>query len=151
MKRIEINQGKHALVDDADYERLSRYKWYLVGSGYVGRNLKKGDPSPHRRMHRMILDVAPDESVDHINGDKLDNRKCNLRLSTTSQNLANRPGLKGRKYKGVHLNHGAYMATISYNNTAHYLGRFKTPEEAATAYNEAAKKIHGEFACLNEI
>lgn len=87
---------------------------------------------------------------DHINGNKLDNRRCNLRICTPHQNNLNRPNVTG-KYKGVYWckRLKKWMAQIMIGERNKYVGSFPNEEEAAFAYNEAAKKYHGEFARLN--
>ena len=88
--------------------------------------------------------------VDHINHNTLDNRRCNLRLATHGQNMANSRPNKGRKYKGVWQIMGKYwVAFIGKNKKQIYLGSFSTPKLAAKAYDEAARKKFGEYACLN--
>lgn len=154
--------GDHTvLIDDEDHELVSKYRWHLKPS--------KGKHSPRVRtsisgdqttlmMHRLIMGLSKydDLQVDHINGNGMDNRKCNLRTCTGSQNNANRKHLatgKTSKYRGVSLSKtdGKYTATIGYRGWTQGLGRFDTEEEAALAYNTAAIETYGEFASLNEI
>jgi len=98
-------------------------------------------------LHRFILDAPEDMQVDHINHNTLDCRKANIRLCTQSQNMANvrpRPG----KYKGVRRSRfggGGFVATL----LGKYLGRFDTAEQAAHAYDTAARRKYGAFACIN--
>lgn len=91
---IPLNHGLVALIDAEDYELVSPFKWYAKRSGgstlYAVRTSKDpGDPSPIR-MHRLILGVPSDIAVDHVNGNGLDNRRCNIRPCTTQQNAWNR-------------------------------------------------------------
>lgn len=99
-------------------------------------------------LHRVIMQPGPGLEVDHINGDRLDNRRLNLRVCTRSSNAKNTSTKVG--YKGVHKNHrGKWIAQITKNYNCHHLGTFRTAEEAAIAYNDAASILHGEFARLN--
>ena len=112
-------------------------------------------------MHRQLLRPPSTLLSDHVNGDGLDNRRGNLRVATSSQNGANgdypKFGGKSRsKYRGVRRGPYAWMAHISTGDRQKYhrqkyLGSFKSEEDAARAYNEAALKQFGEFARLNII
>ena len=101
------------------------------------------------RFHRYVIGAPKGLDVDHINGNPLDNRRCNLRLATRSQNMAN---TVKKDYKGVYVvASGKYKAVITINYNQKHLGIFDTAEQAALAYNEAAKYYHGEFAKLNKV
>lgn len=135
------------LVDAADQELLSRWKWCVDARGsrmYVTTSLGKGGPHPSMvRMHQLLMGSRPGYVVDHINGNPLDNRRSNLRWATHSENARNRGASSATGYKGVSRTaHGRYTATIN-------LGTFDTAEEAAAAYDAIARDLHGEFACLN--
>lgn len=159
MKRILMSgkngNGKHAKVDDEDFERLSEYSWYMVsrGNSYAARFEEKKT----RYLHREIMGIAVGERVeiDHINRDKLDNRKSNLRICTRGQNQVNKPIQKNNTsgYKGVSWNKrlGRWVAYISENGKAKQLGLFNTKEEAAMAYNKKCIEVSGKFAYLNII
>lgn len=148
MKKIELTKGKFAIVDDDDFERLSQYKWCF--DRYARRSVSKNGVQSTIRMHREIIDIPKGMEVDHINQDKLDNRKENLRLATRRQQMRNRP--KGSNnttgYKGVTFNKGdgAYRAAIKMDGKTYHLGNHKTAEEAARAYARGATILHGEFA-----
>lgn len=106
------------------------------------------------RLHRFILDAPPELAVDHINGNPLDNRRSNIRLATEQQNKFNQKQRteSHTKYKGVYTRgDGRWSAAITVNQKRHQLGTFGTQYDAAIAYNNAARKLHGEFAKLNEL
>lgn len=111
----------------------------------------------HGRMHRFLMSAPEGVMVDHRNGDKLDNRRENLRLCSNSQNQANRRVTTGKsKFKGVvwqrrKIGNGFWKAQITVNKKVMYLGAFKTDLDAAKAYNEAALLNFGDFAHLNDL
>ncbi len=161
MKRIKLTQGKYALVDDSDYEELSKYKWHArynicTDSFYAMRT------SPRRKgkhygiyMHRQILGLerGGKRQGDHRNHNTLDNRQINLRICTSQQNHRNRKPRSDTtsKYKGIYWNKRdkKWLASITINGEPKYLGCFEQEEKAALAYDDAAKKHFGKFACLN--
>lgn len=157
MKEIKLTQGKIALVDDEDFEWLNQYKWHVqksrhtcYASGYVGLSGQKVKTA----MHRLILGITdPKVLGDHKDLDGLNNQRSNLRIATLSQNQCNaiKPRKGSVKYRGVSLDYGGFSAGIRANNKFIYLGRFDTQEEAAEAYNTAAKEYHGEFAIYNDV
>lgn len=153
MKKIKLTQGKYALVDDIDFNYLNQWKWYYHKTGYAIRDVWY--PSEKRRekvrMHRVIAKTPEDMVTDHVNQDKLDNRRSNLRICTTPENLFNRPAYKDRLYKGTQKNGKKWVAKIVFNKRQYYVGIFKTELEAAEAYNNKAKELHGSFANLNQI
>lgn len=156
MKEIKLTQGKVALVDDEDYEYLNQWRWQF-SNGYARRNIKllNGKRSS-QSMHRLILNTSSLELlVDHINGNKIDNRKENLRTCNIYENALNRGVKKENKLriKGVSFKkeRKKYVAVIQVNKKQLHIGCFACPIEAARAYNAAALIHHGEFARLNEI
>ncbi len=137
-------------IDREDAYLLKKATWADNGRGYVrgGRYY----------LHRIIAKAPEEMYVDHINRDRSDNRRCNLRVCTRSQNMSNTTKMKRNRtgYKGVYLmspKNGAsgFEAKIGFGGKNLYLGYFKTPEEAARAYNKKALELHGEFAVLNEV
>jgi hypothetical protein len=154
MKEILLNQGKIALVDDEDYDLILTRKWYFEGR-YVKMTNKSRVGSESMYMHRFILPTKRGYDIDHINGDKLDNRKCNLRIATRSQNTYNRGKLSNNTsgYKGVcyDKSRSQFLASIGLNGKNKYIGRFNDAISAAKAYNEIALKLHGAYALLNEV
>lgn len=152
MKKIPLTRGKFALVDDDDYEELSKYKWRITSNGYA---LHTGPRDKDRKrktflMHRLIMDTPLGLCTDHKNGNKLDNRKENLRICTYSQNNYNIPkkkdNISGCKGVGFHTKSGKYRSRIVVNKKAIHLGLFTKIEDAYNAYCAACKKYHGEFA-----
>jgi hypothetical protein len=160
MKEIPLTQGKVAIVDDEDFEKVSQYKWSYIG-GYAKRAVVREDGKRILYpLHRFIMSIPPDSKfmVDHTNFDRLDNRKQNLRICTKGQNNYNhrpkdRLGKSTSKYKGVSYKHDMHKwrARIAVNGKEYNLGYYYTENEAAMAYNEAASKFFGEFAWLNTI
>ena len=161
MKEIKLSQGLVALVDDADYDYLNQWRWYAgesCNTFYVQRNQWLRDSKKCRtvKMHRLIVGVTdPSVLVDHKDGDGLNNQRSNLRVCTRQQNNKNRRavgvGSSGFKGVGFHSRDKVWWATIGSEGKDFYLGSFKTEIEAAKAYNDAALRLHGEFACLNTI
>lgn len=123
------------LVDDADYETVSRFSWRLGGSGYVVRKSGKTTQSLHRQI--MGLTVGDGLVVDHINGDPFDNRRANLRTGTQAQNLQNQtPRVGGTSvHRGVCWDerHGMWKVECSKGRKRHFVGRFAIEQEAADA------------------
>lgn len=152
MKLIPLTQGKYAQVDDEDYEWLNQWKWHF-SDGYAVRNAINSFGK--RRlvfMHRKINKTPSEFQTDHIDHDKLNNCKSNLRSCTSSENHRNtQKWLHSKmKFKGINLQRGKYWAAhIKINGKGVHIGSFKTPEDAARAYDEAAKKYFGEFAYIN--
>ena len=157
-REIQLSQGCVALVDLEDYAKLAPFRWHC-DHGYACRNaVKREDRKGYLRgyMHREVLSLPRGgfPPVDHINGNTLDNRKANLRVASAFGNAANRRPNKGKPLpKGVsfHKQTGKYQARISQGRRLIHLGLFASPQEAAIAYNEAAKVYHGEYARLNEV
>lgn len=141
MKEIRLTQNKFALVDDEDFERLNQYKWYF-SNGYAKHDSGGRKNRTRLYMHRMALKAEPGQEVDHINRNKLDNRKSNLRFVTHYQNSINvfirRDNKSG--HTGVFLNpktkkHRAYIDRMN-------LGEFKSFNEAVLARKEAEQVFH---------
>jgi len=146
VKQIPLTQGKFALVDDEDFEYLNQWKWCFLpsrsGSGYAIRN----GGNSHLMMHRVILNTPSGMETDHINHDKLDNRRSNLRICTKAENNQNRkPYKKNRKgkYKGVYWDekHGKWRVFLTRNKKQKYLGMFESEEDAYKATIEYSEKV----------
>ena len=151
MKELELTNGQFAIVDDEDFDELNQWKW-TFSKGYAIRCDKFGNSI---YMHRAVNKTPTGMQTDHINQNKLDNRKENLRASTRSQNMANVTTCSHNTsgYKGVsfHKNRGKWRAYIRVNKKQISLGMFTSKEIAAIAYNEAAKVYFGNFAKLNSV
>lgn len=149
-----VNSKQVALIDDSDYAQVSQYIWYASGNRLT--------TSKGVLMHQLIIGKKPGKITDHKDRNGFNNQRVNLRFVDKSQNRANsckkvRNG--SSKYKGVwksveHYKDSTYIhwvAEITYLYKKHYLGRYKTENEAAIAYNKAATQYFGEFANLNLI
>ena len=155
-----------AKIDPEDFEDISQFKWQLWNhkkkiNFYAQRKIKTSTGHTTERMHRRILKLPPYVGADHKNGNGLDNRKNNLRVATSGENNHNqRPRMGSSKYKGVvwHKSNKKWRSQITYNKKTIWLGYFKKnivngadigELEAAKAYDNAAIKYFGSFACLN--
>lgn len=142
---VGLTFGLVALVDADDVPSVAHSKWCVTVSGGYAFARREG------RMHRFIVNAATGTQVDHRNRDRLDNRRANLRECTHTQNCHNSGARKPGRFKGVYLERttGRYYAQIRANGRRECLGTFSTAEEAAAAYDEAATRLHGEFAFTN--
>ncbi len=156
MKLIPISLGKSAIVDDDDFEALSKFKWHATAYGYAARNARLFDGSRTIVfMHRELI-AANDDWVDHIDWNRLNNSRANLRLCTPSQNHMNTRPRKNKvtsSFKGVNLipSSGKWRAKITAKGKFFHVGCFNTEIEAARAYDAMSVKLHGEFASPNNI
>lgn len=152
MKYIQLQKGFKAIVDDEDFELVSKLHWHRDSKDYaVHTTSRKLGKQTKIRLHRFLLQAPKDQLVDHINGDPLDNCRSNLRFATTAQNIANSKRHLTNKsgFKGVcwHSRDKKWAAFIQ----GKHLGYFLTPIEAAKAYNKAAVLSFGRFARLNPL
>jgi len=154
MKKIHLTQGKVAIVDESDFEHLSKFKWFAVECHINKFYAARKENKKNLYMHREILGLEGKQvHCDHINGDSLDNRRTNIRACTPSENGRNRtlPSNNTSGFKGVshYKNFGKWGARIKIYGKPKHLGIFDDPEKAAKAYDAAAVLIHGEFAKTN--
>ncbi len=155
MGLIPLTQGQHAIVDDEDLERVSRYRWHLTKGGYAATH---GAPPDRRRMylHRFIMDTPSGMVTDHVDGSrKLDCRKSNLRIGTQQHNVWN-TGKRGKNADepvGVRWDdrRRCWHAAICHSGRRIHLGYFKDRLEATVVYNDAAGRLRGALAWLNPI
>ena len=149
---FSLAKRKWCYVSIDDYEWLSRWKWYLSAKGYPKRTLRNGPPYAVF-MHKAIVCAPKNQMVDHVNRNKLDNRRSNLRLCNASENSANAghaPGVSG--YRGVSRSiskTSPWQASIYRSGKPIHIGVFSCPIEAAKARDRVAQALHGEFAILN--
>jgi hypothetical protein len=152
---IPLTQNQVAIVDAADFEWLSKFNWCAYRRRnrqgfYAMRTSYDGRIKTDIWMHREILKCPTDKQCDHRNRDSLDNRRANLREATYAENARNHGAWQSNKSgrKGVtwHANNRKWHARIGHEYSVISLGYFPTIEEAGNAYDEAAKKYHGEFA-----
>lgn len=153
---ITLINGCKTLIDSKDYDRVSCYKWYLHKGGYAARSIKGNGKTITVFLHHFITGVDFKYVVDHINGNRLDNRKSNLRVVTAQQNSFNRARNKNKIssiYKGVFWSKEKLMwfSLIKLNGESNHLGYFKSEIDAACAYNEKSKELFGEYARLNDV
>ncbi len=162
MKEIRLSNGMVTLVDDADFEMLSQWKWHASRNGgrsvgprrrvyYAVRNVKVGDKWTMQRMHHLIISPPSGQEVDHENGNGLDNQRSNLRPATDPQNGTNRgPNLSNpSRLRGVSQEGKRWRARLIVNGKQFNFGTFATLREAAAAYDAGAQRLCGEFAWTN--
>ena len=153
-KGLTLTKGFVALVDDDDYPYLSQWKLTYSG-GYALRKEKRGGKAYRILLHRQITNAPQGLDVDHWDGNGLNNCRSNLRISTRSQNNANRKpyAFSASKYKGVHFRRdrqqNPWRVSIGYNNQRIWIGVFADEVEAAQAYDAKARELYGEFALTN--
>lgn len=156
MKRIALTQGQFAFVDDRDFKRVNRFKWFAAkcsGRWYAGRKIRTNGGRKNLYLHRYILG-EPKSAIDHIDGNGLNNTRKNLRLCSGQQNNWNK-GIQRNNtsgFKGVSRGKSKskpWIATISRERKIYYLGSFATREDAARAYDKAVAVERGEFARTN--
>lgn len=153
---IPLTRGKTAIIDARDIEKVAPYKW-IFHAGYARSSKYDSQRKKNRSIHmsHVILPCPEGMFIDHINRNKLDNRRCNLRIVTRSQNNANRRSFVNSKsqYKGVVKSKktGRWEAAIRKDGKQISLGSYETEIAAASAYNDYARKMWGEYALLNDI
>lgn len=164
MKQLQLSGklgiGKTILVDDADYEYLSQFTWWVQKAKNTLYAIRYNPETKKRQlMHRLLFNLTDSRVfIDHINHNGLDNQKNNLRICTNADNQKNKKGNGTSSYLGVSkytykngTTNKKWIATIKHNGKYKYLGIFENEIDAAKSYNKAALEYHGEFANLNKI
>lgn len=156
--RLYLSERRYALIDTEDVLRVRQFKWSLTSrrrKTYAQARLapSRGGDGRTVLLHAFLVPLVSD-TRDHINGDGLDNRKCNLRPATFVENGRNRHSRKAKvtsKYCGVSWFSGrrTWRVQITYNNRNRFIGYFDNEEDAAVAFNVAAQILHGAFASQN--
>ncbi len=149
IRRIPVGKGLFALVDAADYEKVRKYRWC---ASVHGRNVYAVTTINGRSvtMHRLLMKPRKGYVVDHIDGNGLNNRRCNLQVCTRAQNLANQTPRGGAsQYVGVYRYRDRWAANVSRQGKCYYVGTFDDEVEAAKARDRKAYELHGEYAYLN--
>ncbi len=160
MKIIKLSKGKETIVDDDMYDELNKYNWIYSDYenskyGYALRNISIDGNRKGIMMHRVVNNTPDGYYTDHLNRDRLDNRRENLRTCTISQNSQNsslnRKNTSG--YRGVSWSKisNKWLAYINYAKKRVHIGFFDNKNDAATAYNNKAIELFGEFAAINKI
>lgn len=156
--KIQINKkggkptGEFAIVDKEDYDELSKFKWSLTKNGYTQARIN----GKMTKMHTHLKGKAPKGFViDHINRNKLDNRRSNLEFRTFSENAQNKDKAPNTtsSYYGVHWDkiRNKWVASISYQKDSKNLGYFENEIDAAKKYDTAAFVLHGKNAKTNNL
>ncbi len=149
---ICLNNGLSCIVDDEDFDKVSRHTWYCQKSG-KNRYAASRTNGKFVYMHKIIMHC---NLIDHINGNGLDNRKCNLRSSNKSLNSVNsqkRDGNNTSKFKGVsfRVDRNRWRSVVTKDKKTYFLGHFFTELDAAKAYNTKVLELFGQNAVLNII
>lgn len=148
-----LTMVENSFFDLEDYDKIKEYTWCRRHEGYAGCTRKENGKSKMYNAYRIIMGVEDSKlEVDHINGDKWDNRKCNLRIVTHADNTKNRKLSSRNKsgYTGVRqVKNGNWTASIRCNGNDIWLGSYKTKEEAIGARKAGEEKYFGEFAHKN--
>lgn len=153
---IVLTREQVAIIDADDLNLVLKYGGWIAqlsrGNYRAVRCPRIDEDNPVYLMPRLIMGASGGEEVDHINHDTLDNRKSNLRLCSHQENMCNSQPKGQSEYKGVYpTDWGTWCAAVTVNGERFYLGSFPSEQDAAAAYNKAAKDKHGEFANLNNL
>lgn len=151
MKKIQLSKGRHAIVDDDDYQELSKHKWYFDGRRYAKRDTwVNGKKGKSLFMHRVVAETPPNLFTDHINMNTLDNRKNNLRICTKSQNMHNRGPQSNNTsgYKNIYWakDKQKWTVEIKLEGKKYHIGRWSSLNEAIKYRDMAHRGLVGDFS-----
>lgn len=157
MKRVQLSQGKFALVDDGDFDSVNRWKWSFqkmpTVDGYAVRVVKENGRYRKIYLHRFLCGFPTGKVIDHVDGDGLNNQRENLRVCVQHENISNQRKKKNNTsgFKGVsfHRRTGKWAAQITFQRVKRHIGLFPDAQSASDAYDQASKKTHGEFGLPN--
>lgn len=156
MKQIKLTQGRFSLIDDEDFEKVSKYKWNVSfnkrnNSFRPSTTIILNNKKYTLLLSRFIMNCPKGMVVDHINHNTLDNRRCNLRICTFKENIYNLKLRKSSKYgyKGISFKKNRWIVQLKKDKKYIYGGSFKDKIEAAKTYDEKAKELFGKYANLN--
>lgn len=149
---IKLKNNTEIKIDKEDFIKIKDKNLLIKNNKYVYFN--KNGVSIY--LHRFLMRCRKNKVIDHIDGNPLNNKKSNLRICNQGENMRNQKKTnkkKSSKFKGVtyRKDRKAWISSIKLNYESIYLGYYKTETEAALAYNQAAIKYYGKFACLNEV
>lgn len=150
---IPLSKGLQTLVDEEDFDRFISTSWWVSPSGnkpYAAGRWSVGSSEAPQYLHRLIASAPADMTVDHVNGNSLDNRRSNLRICSFGENaFSKRWPIGSSGYRGVTVERAAWRAQIRVSGRRRRIGAYATPEAAARAYDDAARSAFGPFAILN--
>lgn len=146
MPVITTTSGHNILIDDCDMPWATKMRWNISPRGYARAWVRTGLTRKNVHLHRLVLGAKGGEIIDHINRDKLDNRRENLRVATAALNAMNRKSCGCSKYKGVAKHKKGWQVYVG----GKYVGLFADELSAALAYDTAAKQMYGENAVTNK-
>lgn len=154
-KELTIRGGHKVLIDDADWDLVQGYNWYVAALKrkypyfHIRANYRIEGEVVHVLMHRLIMDAKQGQIVDHINSDSADNRRENLRFVTRGQNMQNSKARahskSGVRNVSFEARSGLFLATVRADKVR-YRKRFKSMEDASAWATAKRKELHGEFA-----
>lgn len=147
--------GESIIVDDS-FEINPEHRWRVDDNGYVCRSRKKFEPGEGQRiyLHHIVAEKKHGQEARHINKNKLDNRRENIKLCSRAEQVINQIRENKTGYRGIrklsNTREGRWSASVCVGKIRHYLGSYSSPLDAAMAYDRAAEKFHGSYACTNK-
>lgn len=152
MTKLQLTKDKFTIIDEDMLPFLRQWHWTFDGR-YACRTVRENDKRTKIYLHKLINQTPTGKDTDHINGDKLDNRRENLRSATRGQNCVNQGKYKNKtsRYKGVcwHKQRRKWKAEIKRGGVKKHLGLFVSEKDAARAYDKAVQEYFGNYAILN--